>query len=147
MLHPTEDSKFTQVNAAASAGTGTTNTTGLDMSGYERVQWIVPIVTVLNTATIAVQVQDSADNSSFANAGDSLTITSGADNDKNNMLILVSAARPDPDRKYVRLVITRGTANSAFGVVVSRRFNPSVPQAISQSASEVAGSLVLNNPR
>lgn len=146
-FHTVEREKHAQVNAAVAAGTGTTNTTGLDMSGYESVQWIVPIVTVLNTASIQLKLQDSADNSTFTDTDQSLTVTSAADNDANNKLMIVDAHRTDPDRKFVRLSVVRATANSALGVMTAKQYNPVLPTPITQAAASVAGTLLANNPR
>lgn len=109
----------------AQSATATANGTGVDISSY-----VGNILVILNAAaatagsspTLDVKIQDSADNSSFADvSGYTFTQVTNADSlqglsiDTRNL------------RKYIRVVITiGGTSSPAFPVAISAVAYPSI---------------------
>lgn len=103
--------------AAMTAGTGTSNMTGFDMSHYDQAIFYVLVDTIASTGTVDVDIEQSTDNSNWdATAIASITQLTDADDDKE-VIIQVNAEKMGVQRRYLRAVLTRGTANSEVYVL------------------------------
>lgn len=116
MLHNVSKSHKISRGATTTAGAaGTSAITGatLDMAGFDSVLALIPAgaVVVTGTAVIKWQGGELADNSDMADLeGTGISI---ADTDDDTLYF--SELTPRPEHRYVRIVITRATANSTFG--------------------------------
>jgi len=109
-----KDSKITRVSNAVAAGTTDVEATSVDMSGFDAVAFIVEFGTITSTAVTSVKIQQSSDNSTFEDvAGTSITV---ADDDDNQVFV---AEVVRPEKRYVRCVVDRGTANAVIDSIVA----------------------------
>lgn len=127
-------SVLTRVSNAAAAGTSNINCTSVDMAGYDQVMFIASFGTLTATQGTGMKLQHSDDNSSFSDVTSGATAAM-ADGDSNKLLVAVYSR---PSKRYVRAVITRGTANAVVDGVIalqSRARSQPVTQSSSVSAS------------
>jgi hypothetical protein len=116
------------VNATA-AGTTAINGTHVDMQGFDGVVFVCLMGTLTATQVTALKAQGGA----LANDSDMADLVgaatpAAADADSNKLLIL-DVYRPQ--QRYVRPVVTRGTANAVIdGVLAFRYQGEKVPIAI-----------------
>lgn len=113
-----------------SAVIGTVNGTGIDADEHGRLLFEVYIDASINTATIDVKIQESPDNSTWTDlSGAAITqiVDSGGDAagkfayiDVKSDNLTVNASDRKPMR-YVRSVITNGTANATV-IVKEQRY-------------------------
>lgn len=110
--------------------TANANGTGIDVRGFDRGTFLVSVGTLTGTApTVDVKLQDSADNSAFADvAGATFAQITGA----NSPGVFVGEADLTKLRRYVRLVFTTGGTS------------PGAP--VSATAILHRGTTVLNPP-
>lgn len=101
--------KVTRVSNAVAAGTTEIDCASVDMQGFESVIGVAAFGALTTGAVTAIKWQGSTDNSSFTDlAGTALSI---ADTDGNKLLV---SELVKPLYRYVRLVITRGTASAVL---------------------------------
>ena len=139
-LLPTIDVKVIEPHAAA--GTTLLTSDAVDMEGYDGVVFIVPIEDSTDTGVITLTAQHD-DNSSFTSAtaeSDTATATSAADDDLNNMVLLLDYVKPT--ERYVRCTVTRATANFATGPIIAVKYK-AAKAPVTQAAAEVADSAVV----
>lgn len=97
---------------------GAKNGAGVDARGYMYATFIVDIGTLGTNATIDFKVQDSADNSTFADiTGKAITQQTQAGTDASNSVQKVSVVVGHESERYLRGVLTIGTATSDCGSV------------------------------
>jgi hypothetical protein len=106
------------INATA-AGTTAINGTGFDLSatsgqqGYGAVRGVVAMGALTATQVTAAKLQQSNDNgSSDAYADITGSATAAAADADSNKLLITDCVRPT--KKWLRLVVTRGTANAVI---------------------------------
>jgi hypothetical protein len=120
-----KDHKVDWVNAAVSAANNTDdNSSRLDMSGFEGVVFIVPIVDSVATGVATLTVEENSadsDTGMTAISGAVATATCAVNDDINDELLIVDVYRPQ--ERYVQGVITSATANIAFGATIAIRYN------------------------
>lgn len=95
--------------------TGTVNGAGIDKTDFDEALVVLNIGTIEATGTSNVKVQDSADNSSFAD------VTGAAFGEKtpsNDNTIVVGRLNLRKLRKFIRTVLVQGTAAGDLGCVV-----------------------------
>lgn len=96
-------------NYVLSAGTSDVNTGSVDCAGAEEVTFLVTLGAMAASSAVDVKLQESADNSTFADiAGTAQTQASPTDDDK---MIGVTVVRPL--KRYLRAVITRGDGGNS----------------------------------
>jgi len=134
--------KITRVSNAVAAGTTEIDCTSVDMLGFESVIGVAAFGTLTSGAVTALKWQGSTDNSTWSDlTGTALSIADTADNK-----LLVSEL-VKPLYRYVRLVITRGTANAVldsatcyqYGARVLPTTNDTTVAASEQNFSPAAG--------
>lgn len=116
-----DDVAIDRVLDAVAAGTTVQNGTGVDMSGYDGVLFVLTVGTLTATQVTALKAQQSSDDGSadtYADIEGSLVGPLG-DDDDNDMLVL-DVFRPE--EQYVRPVVNRATANAVIDGVIAIRY-------------------------
>lgn len=116
-----KDCKVTRVMNAVAAGTSDQNSSVIDMTGFDSVQFIALFGALTATQVTQIKIQQGAA-SNLSDAADLLGTNNGplADADGNKML-MTQVMRPT--KRYVRLVVDRGTANAVIDGVIAIQFN------------------------
>ena len=122
---------------AAAAGTTALNGTHVDMSGWDSVVFLYGVGALTATQVTALKAQNGA----LANDSDQADITGAAtsamaDGDSNKLLILEVNR---PLLRYVRPVLTRGTANAVvdFGIAIQYLGDKIPPAALDATVSKL----------
>ena len=121
--------KFTRVLDAVAAGTSNQNSSSVDMKSFDAVTFAVGFGTITASAVTSIKVQGSDDDSSFSDlAGTAITV---ADSDDNKIVL---AEINQPQHRYVRVVVDRGTQNAVidFAIALQSKANKA---PVTQSAS------------
>lgn len=128
---------------AAAAGTSAVNGTVIDMLGYESIAFVAAFGTLTATQVTGIKVQhgDASDGSDMADLAGS---ASGnlADTD-GNKLLLGEIYRPR--KRYVRCVVTRGTANAVLDGVIALLYRAETTPTALHTTVAIAPK-VLNSP-
>ena len=109
--------------AASSRSAGTTDINGanLDMQGYEGVVALIEMGTIVSTAVTSIKWQQS-DTTTSADFSDlSSTGMTVADDDGDEIFI---SELYKPTKRYVRVVVVRGTANAALRAATYIQYKP-----------------------
>lgn len=133
MLNLLNNCVITRVSNAAAAGTSDINCTSVDMAGYDAVTFIASFGTLTSTQVTSLKLQHSDDNSSFSDVTSGAT-SALADGDSNKLLV---ASYLKPTKRYVRVVVDRGTANAVVdGVIALQHRARSIPVTQSSTVSQ-----------
>lgn len=109
--------------AVAMASDTDSNSSRLDMAGWDGVVFVTTITDCLKTGVGALTVEGNttnADGGMAAISGAVATATSAANDDLNGQLLIVDVYRPQ--KRYVQGVRTSATANVAFGEILAIRY-------------------------
>ena len=106
--------KFTRVLDAVAAGTSDQNSSSVDMKSYDAVTFCVGFGTITASAVTSIKVQGSDDDSAWSDLAG--TAVSVADSDDNKMVL---AEINQPQQRYVRCVVDRGTQNAVIDFAVA----------------------------
>ena len=122
MLTISEDTKLTRVSNAVAAGQTVINSASVDMSGFDGVGFAVAFGAITATAVTSVKVQQSGDDG-VADAWADLTGTSitVADTDDDKLFVVDVA---HPTERYLRAVVSRGTADSVVDGIIAVQYGP-----------------------
>ncbi|MCA9064844.1 MAG: hypothetical protein KDA96_17350 [Planctomycetaceae bacterium] len=132
----TQNSKFLRLSGAiAAATTDVTNLTSVDMTGYEAATIVVGVGTVAATAVTSVKLQASSDDGG-SDAWSDLegTSISIADSDDDTLVVMEVI---QPQKRYLRPYVGRGTATAAFDGIWCIQTGPK-SGAVTQSTSDVS---------
>jgi hypothetical protein len=125
--------KVTRVMNAVAAGTTAQNGSSVDMTGFDGVLFVALFGALTATQVTSLKAQQSADDGSaddFSDLTGTLTGPMGDDDDNKGAALDVFR----PEKRYVRPVIGRGTANAVIdGVIAIQYCGRSIPT--SQAAS------------
>ena len=128
--------KFTRVLDAVAAGTSDQNSDSVDMKSFDAVTFCVGFGAITASAVTSIKLQGSADDSAWSDlAGTAITVAD-TDDDK-----IVLAEINQPQHRYVRCVVDRGTQNAVidFAVALQSKANKApVTQSSSVLGSEFA---------
>lgn len=108
--------KTTRVSNAVAAGTTDSNSSSVDMAGFDAVRFIVLLGTLTSTQVTKLLIQQSDDDSTFETIA---TSNAAADADSNKMFI---SDVYRPEKRYVRAVVDRGTANAVIDGVIAEQY-------------------------
>lgn len=115
----TDNLEIRYVGALVSAGSSIDdNSTRIDMAGYESVTFITTITDSVDTGVAAMEIQSNtsdSDSGMTAVSGTSSTVTSGANDDLNNTLLISELRKPT--NRYVQATRSSATANIAYGEI------------------------------
>lgn len=129
--------KRTRVINATAAGTTAVNGAVIDMQDFETVTFEASFGTLTATQVTGLKAQagTASDGSDMADITGA-SVGPLADGDGNKMLVLEVVR---PQKRYVRCVVTRGTANAVIdGVVAVQRGPKKLP--VTQDATTVSAS-------
>ena len=114
-----EDVRLTVAKAAIAAGQTAITSDVVDMADYDAVVFFTTVGTISATAVTSIKVQQSNDNGvsdSWADlAGTKLDIADDDDGQTFGVQII------RPRERYLRAVVSRGTANAAIGEIYALR--------------------------
>jgi len=116
-----EETKLIQTDALTAAGTSLISGTGVDMQadgGWDGVRLFVSVGTP--AANNIVHAEESADNSSFAD----IAASEPAAVDTDDAVQRIDIFRPS--KRYVRLVVARGTS-TALSALFAELYRPRTP--------------------
>jgi len=100
-------------NGVAAAGTSDVNGAAADLTGYNCAVLLVDMGAIAATAVTSIKVQESDDDRNWTDVADSsVTI---ADDDDNETFIW---EHTHPLKRYIRMVLDRGTANAAVNQAI-----------------------------
>jgi hypothetical protein len=109
------------VGAAVAAGSSIdSNSSRIDMSGYESVMFLTTITDSVATgvATLVIQENDADSDTGMANVtGTNATLTCATNDDINGELLVTELRLPA--KRYVQATRTSATANIAYGEVIA----------------------------
>lgn len=145
MITLTDNVKIMEVLTPDAAANNTdANSDRIDMSGWDGIVFIVPITDIANTGVATLKVEANttdSDTGMVAITGASAAVTSGADDDVNDQLLIVDVYRPQ--KRYVQGVITSSVANVAFGNMIAIQYNgskfPITQHATVETIAQVVG--------
>ena len=130
-MSPFEHMSAYQAVDPADLGDGATNGQSVDMSGFNAIEYMLSVGAQGAGGTIDMKLQDSADNSSFADVSGA-ALTQIADTGDNKIYIL-SCWRPT--RRYVRPVVTvAGTGVAVIAGVIGFRHGVAGLKPVTQHA-------------
>ena len=138
----TENARFARVLDGAAAGQGTSNGTGVDMTGYHRVIFVAALGAITATGTVTLKAQQSSDDG-VADAYADLDGASVAADDQDGDKLLILEI-PHPRKRYVRPVLVRAVANAVIDGIVAIQGEP-MNAPVTQPAT-VAASAVVHAP-
>jgi hypothetical protein len=108
---------ITRVMNGVSAGQAATNSSALDMYGYDSVTFIAAMGDIAGSGTATLKAQQSSDNGVADGFSDLLgTSIAYTDADDNKLAVLEIDA---PQKRYVRCVLTTATSNGVKDGVIA----------------------------
>jgi len=136
-----ENAEVAYVGAAISNANNTdSNSTRLDMLGWDGVLFVTTITDSAATGVATLKVeQNSADSDTGMTliTGASAAVTCAVNDDINGKILIVDVRAPR--QRYVQGVRTSATANIAFGEIIAIRYGPRLaPAALSSTAAASA---------
>ena len=110
----------------AAANNTDSNSSRLDMQGFEGVIFIVPVTDCTSGSVVTLTVEhntsgNDSDTGMAAATGATATATSTAGDDLNGKLLVVDCYRPR--YRYVQGVITTATQNAAIGNMIAIQYS------------------------
>jgi len=119
------NTKIVRHNAGAAAGTTTiTPTAGIDMQGFNSCLFLTMLGTVTSTGVPAIKVQQSSDDGATDAYSDLEASAFAATDTDDDKIIAVEVMRPT--KRYLKLILTRTTANVVLDGIVAILGNPQV---------------------
>lgn len=132
MLGLLKNTKITRHNNGATAGTTTiTPSAGIDMQGFNSALFLILFGALTDTTVPSVKVQQS-DDDGVADGYSDLEGTSYAITDADdNKIVAVEVIRPT--KRYLKVIVTRATANAVLDGIVCVQSNAIGPLPITQT--------------
>jgi hypothetical protein len=125
------------IEPSAAAATGTVTSTTVDMKGYDACTFLCKMADVLDTSVLTATVHHSDSSASgFAATDLTCTFTAGA-SDADDLLLALECTYPT--KRYLRFVLTIGTADAALSGVIAIQTMPG-QAPVTQSADVIASS-------
>lgn len=136
-MNLTKATKFLRLSNASSAATTSITGSAVDMQGYSGLTLMVACGAITTGAITTLKAQQSSDDGAsdaYSDIeGSSVTIADDAD----NKMILLEIQ--NPQKRYVKPVIARGTQNAEINGIFAIQTGPNV-EPVSQSTNHVATS-------
>ena len=117
-------SKIVSVTAGVAGTSDTITSSAIDMTGFDSVIIVAQLGAFSAGGTAALKVQDSSDNSTYADVEGTLQSFVAGDAEE---VVLIDIA--NPRKRYMKLLNTRATANSAFSAIAIQYNSKLVPVA------------------
>lgn len=115
-----KDILISRVANAAAAGTSNVNGTAVDMTGWDGVIFIAGVGTLTATQVTKLKAQQGAASDGSDGADLASSATSAMADGDSNKLLKIDIFRPQ--KKYVRPVLVRGTANAVLDFIIAIRY-------------------------
>lgn len=115
-----KDVRIDRVLNAVAAGTTDQTSSSVDMQDHEGVMFVAAFGALTATQVTQIKGQQSDDDSTFEDITGSL-VGPLADGDGNKLLVLDISK---PRKRFVRLVVDRGTANAVIDGVTAFLYGP-----------------------
>lgn len=110
----TEANKISRLSNAVSAGTTDSNSSSVNMAGFDEATFIAQLGDIVSGAVTSAKLQGSSDDSTWSDLeGTSMTIA----DDDDNELVVINIVRPK--HQYLRMVIDRGTQNATIDSIIA----------------------------
>ncbi len=124
-------SKTTRVMNAIAAGTTNQNSSVIDMQGFEGITFTAIFGTLTATAVTGIKVQqgnqsDGSDAQDLAGSAVSIPDTG------SNKVLITEIYKPT--KRYVRCIVTRGTANAVIDGVIAQQFGARIDPPVQDSS-------------
>lgn len=131
----TKSHKLAVVEAAGAAAQTALTSDIVDMANYEGVVFIALTGDVTDTSVLGLNVEhgDASGGGDMADTTLSAAYTAGA-SDADSKMLVVDCFRPQ--KRYVRAVLTRTTANAVLGGIVAIQYGPR-KQPVTQDATAI----------
>ena len=141
MLSLLKSGRFSKIMNAVAAGTSDQNSESVDVGTGRVATFIAQFGIITTNAVTSIKVQQSPTGTSGWQdlAGSKVDL---ADTDDNKIAIVEIE---NPVKRYVRLVVGRGTANAVISGVIAIVTRVK-SRATIQASGEVAGSKILSSP-
>ena len=135
-----ENSEIVRVENAVAAGVSTiTPSAGVDTDDAEGVMFIIEFGAITAGAVTSVKIQQSADDSSYADLeGSSVSI----DDDEDEQVIVIDIRRPTD--RYVLPIISRATQNAVLEGITAIKYR--LRKSPATQGATVADTLALAGP-
>ena len=121
--------KFTRVLDAVAAGTSDQNSSSVDMKSFDACTFVIGFGAITASAVTSVKIQGSDDDSTWSDLTGTAITVADSDDDK-----IVLAEINQPQQRYVRCVVDRGTQNAVIDFAVALQSQASVAP-VTQSAT------------
>ena len=125
------------------AATDITDASGVDVSGYEEVTFLIPFGAITANAVTSVKAQQSDDDGSSDGysdlEGSSVTVA----DDQDNKIAILTVRRPL--KKYVKPVVLRATQNAVVDGIIAILRHPRV-SPVTQDSTVISTSKELAGP-
>lgn len=105
---------------AGAAGQTAITSSAVDTKGYGAVRFLVVIGAIVTGAVTSIKVQQSDDDGSSDAYSDLLSTSQTIADDADDTHIYVDILRPQ--KRYLKLVVTRGTQNATIGGVIAELY-------------------------
>lgn len=132
------------VGAAVSNASNTdSNSTRLDMAGWDGVVFVTTITDSAATGVATLKVEQNTSDSDTGMAaltGASAAVTCAVNDDINGKILIVDVR--EPRERWVQGVRTSATANIAFGEIIAIRYGPRLAPAAASSTTAAAAEVV-----
>ena len=141
MDHLLDTVSFQKLLAAAAAGTGTSNSSEVDMSGFVSVLGSLQLGALTSTGGVTLKAQETDVSGSGYTDITGATITNTGDTATLKLMVLEVIK---PMKRYVRFVVTRATANCVIdtltGIKIASKKMPSTQDTTVDVSEQVVGS-------
>lgn len=140
----TKIAEFRRAGNAVAAGSTDSNGTGIDMRGYDGITFIVAFGTITATAVTGIKVQQSDDNGSSDDYTDLTGSAQSVADTDSNKIVVTEVFRPT--KRYVRVVVTRATANAVIDGIFAILTRPQVGPPLAAHSTLVRLPECFNSP-
>lgn len=106
---------------AGAAGASDITSSAVDMAGYDGCLFLVAFGAIVTNAATSIKLQQSSDDGSSDDYSDIAGTSQTVADDKDNTSFVIDIRRPQ--KRYLKLVVSRATQNSTVGVVYAIPYN------------------------
>jgi hypothetical protein len=102
------------------AGVSAITSDAIDMAGYDALLVIIPIGTIVTNGVQSVKLQQSDDDAASDAYSDIVGSNQTIADDDDDKLKYIDLQRPQ--KRYIKVVITRATQNSTYGGIIAFKY-------------------------
>lgn len=131
--------KTIRVSDSAAAAQTAVTSDAVDMRGFQACQFVVALGDITATGTVSAKVQQSSDDGATDAYSDLTGATAAATDADSDGLLVIDVSHPE--KRYLKCVLTRATANSVVDGIIAQQYLPQ-REPITDDASVVASTFV-----